>query len=141
MKKIYFKDREGNKVTVEVTDEIAQQYRESLRAEWGNDAYARYYTVSLENVMDKGMDFADEQLNAEEQLIENCERGKRKILIRRVKAVFPLLTELQRNTLHKLFVLNMSQADIAREERVSEQAVSDRIIRLYSKLRQLITKN
>ena len=110
MKKIYFKDRKGNKVTVEVADEIAQQYRESLRAEWGNDAYARYYTVSLENVMDKGMDFADEQLNAEEQLIENCERGKRKILIRRVKTVFPLLTELQRKTLHKLFVLNMSQA-------------------------------
>ncbi len=141
MKKIYLKNAQGIKVTVEVTDEVAAEYRKCLREEWNTEAYANNHTVSLENVMDLGMDFADEQPNAEEQLIENCERGQRKILLKRVKTVFPLLTELQRKTLHKLFVLNMTQAEIARDERISEQAVSDRLIRLYSKLRQLIIKN
>lgn len=141
MKKIYLKNEQGSKVTVEVTDEVAEQYRECLRAEWNSEAYARYYTVSLENVMDKGMDFADEQLNAEEQLIENCEQGKRKILIRRVKAVFPLLTELQRKTLHKLFVLNMSQADIAREEGVLRCTVKERVEGIYKKIRKLLKDN
>ncbi|MCM1438731.1 MAG: hypothetical protein NC131_05910 [Roseburia sp.] len=141
MKKIYLKNKQGIKVTVEVTDEVAEQYRKCLRTEWNSNAYARYYNVSLENIVTNGKDFADEQFNAEEQLIEYCERVERKILLRKVKAIFPLLTELQRKTLYKLFVLNMTQAEIAREEHVTEQAVSDRTIRLYSKIRQLIAKN
>lgn len=140
MKKIYLKDEYGNKVTVEVTDEVAAEYRRCLREEWKGDAYANYYSVSLESVMDLGMDFADEQLNAEEQLIENCERGERKILLKKIKAVFPKLTELQRKTLYKLFVLNMSQAEIAREEGVSEQAITYRLQHIYPKIRKQIIK-
>lgn len=138
MKKIYLKDKQGNKVTVEVTDEIATEYRKCLRAEWNNEAYANNHNVSLENVMDMGMDFADEQQNAEEQLIENCERRERKILLKKIKAVIPRLTELQRKTLHKLFVLNMSQAEIARDEGVIESVVSRRVSRIYKKLLKLI---
>lgn len=140
MRKIYVKDGQGNRVTVEVTDEVSAEYRRCLRAEWNSEAYANNHTVSLESVMDLGMDFADEQPNAEEMLIENCERGQRKILLKKVKAVFPLLTELQRNTLHKLFVLNMSQAEIAREEGVSEQAITYRLQHIYPKIRKLILK-
>lgn len=140
MKKIYVKDGQGNRVTVEVTDEVAAEYRRCLRAEWNSEAYANNHTVSLESVMALGMDFADEQPNAEELLIENCERRQRKILLKKVKAVFPLLTELQRNTLHKLFVLNMSQAEIAREEGVSEQAITYRLQHIYPKIRKQILK-
>ncbi len=140
MKKIYFKNEQGKKVTVEVTDKVAAEYRKCLREEWNNEAYANNHTVSLENVMDLGMDFADEQPNAEEQLIENCERGQRKILLKRVKAVFPLLTELQRRTLHKLFVLNMTQAEIAREEKVAHQVVNKRVKRIYEQIKKLLKK-
>ncbi len=138
MKKIYLKNAQGIKVTVEVTDEVAAECRKCLREEWNTEAYANNHTVSLENVMDLGMDFADEQPNAEEQLIENCERGQRKILLKRVKTVFPLLTELQRKTLHKLFVLNMTQAEIAREEKVAHQVVNKRVKRIYEQIKKLL---
>lgn len=140
MKKIYLKDEYGNKVTVEVTDKIAAEYRKCLREEWNSEAYANNHTVSLESVKNLGMDFADEQPNAEDQLIENCERGERKIILKKIKAVFPKLTELQRKTLHKLFVLNMSQAEIARDEGVSEQAITYRLQHIYSKIRKQIIK-
>lgn len=141
MKKIYLKDEYGNKVTVEVTDEIAAEYRKCLREEWNSEAYANNHTVSLESVMNLGMDFADEQPNAEEQLIESCERGERKILLKKIKAVFPKLTELQRKTLHKLFVLNMSQAEIAKEENTSRSAIKYRVDGILSKIRKLLDKN
>lgn len=141
MKKIYLKNEQGIKVAVEVTDEVAAEYRKCLREEWNNEAYANNHTVSLENVMDLGMDFADEQPNAEEQLVESCERGQRKILLKRVKAVFPLLTELQRKTLHKLFVLNMSQSEIAREEGVARVTIKERIEGIFTKIKKLIEKN
>lgn len=35
----------------------------------------------------------------------------------------------------------MSQAEIAREEAVSEQAVSDRVKRLFTKLKKLLKKS
>lgn len=47
MKHIYIKDADGRKVIVEVTDEVAQAYRESLREEWRGDAKERYHTISL----------------------------------------------------------------------------------------------
>jgi len=141
MKKIYLKDEYGNRVTVEVTDEVAVEYRKCLRVEWNSDAYANNHTVSLENVMDKGMDFADAQQNAEEQLIESCERGERKILLKKIKTVFPKLTELQRKTLHKLFILNMSQAEIAKEENISRSAIKYRVDGILNKIRKLLNKN
>lgn len=141
MKKIYFKDMEGNKVTVDVTDEIAQQYRGSLRAEWRNDAYSQYYTVSLDNVLESGGDFADNKPNAEEQLMEVVEREERKAKLKKLKVIIPQLTELQQSTIHKLFVRNMSQSEIAREEGVAQQVVNRRVARIYIKLKQLIEKN
>lgn len=138
MKKIYLKDEYGNKITVEVTDEVAVEYRKCLREEWNSEAYANNHTVSLEMVMNLGMDFADEQPNAEEQLIESCERGEIKILLKKIKAVFPLLTELQRKTLHKLFVLNKSQSEIAREEGVAHQVVNKRVQRIYEQIKKLL---
>ena len=38
MKHIYYKDAKGKKVRIEVTDEVAAAYRESLREEWRGDA-------------------------------------------------------------------------------------------------------
>ncbi len=78
-------------------------------------------------------DFADENSDTEELFIEIEERAEQNVLMRRLRAALPYLTEVQCITIHKLFVLNMSQAEIAREEAVSEQAVSDRVKRLFAK--------
>lgn len=141
MKKIYLKDKSGKRVTLEVTDDIAEEYRKCLREEWKNEAYENYHTVSLENAMGTGKGFAAEQPNAEEIFIENCERQERQLLLKKLKEVLPKLTELQRLTIHKLFVLNMSQAEIAREEGVSQQVVNRRVARIYAQLKRFLKNN
>lgn len=141
MKKIYLKDKDGNKVTVEVSDEISVEYRQSLRAEWRNNAYEKYHKNSLDEMLKAGRDFKDEQADVEEIFVMQEEKKERALQIKKLKTVLPYLTELQMQTIHKLFYLNMSQAEIAREESVSEQAVSDRVERLFKKLKKLMKKD
>lgn len=138
MATIYFKDEQGKKVSVEVSNEIAKQYRKSLQKEWRNESYESYYSTSLESIMESGHDFADEKTDTEELFLEREEKVKLKVLMRKFRAALPFLTELQRSTIHKIFVMNMSQAEVARKEAVSEQAVSDRVKRLFAKLKKLI---
>ena len=118
---------------IKISNEIAKQYRENLQEEWRSNAYESYYSTSLESITEAGHDFADENSDTEELFIEIEERAEQNVLMRRLRAALPYLTEVQCITIHKLFVLNMSQAEIAREEAVSEQAVSDRVKRLFAK--------
>ena len=53
-------------------------------------------------------------------------------------AALPYLTDLQRKTIHKLFVLNMSQAEIAQEEGVARVTVKERVDGIFAKLKKLI---
>ena len=138
MAKIYFKDVQGKKVLVEVSAEIAKQYRDSLREEWRSDAYESYYSTSLESITEAGHDFADKNSNAEELYIEREKKAERKVLIRKLRAALPFLTKLQLSTIHN--ILNISQAEIAREEAVSEQAVYDRGKRIIAKFKKKFKK-
>lgn len=135
---IYFKDEQGKKILVEVSAEIAKQYRESLQEEWRSDAYESYYSTSLESITEAGHDFADENSDTEEFFLEREKKVEQKVLMRKLRAALPFLTKLQLSMIHKLFDLNMSRAEIAREEAVSEQAVSDRVKRLFAKLKKLL---
>lgn len=138
MAKIYFLNAQGKKVSVEVSEEIAKQYRESLREEWRNDAYEKYYSKSLEGIIEAGRDFEDEKTDTEEIFNLKETQRERAALIDKLNAALPSLTDLQRQTIHKLFDLNMSQAEIAREEGVIESVISRRISRIYKKLRKFI---
>lgn len=115
MGKIYFINAHGKRVSIEVSEEIEKQYRESLREEWRGDAYEKYYTKSLDGIIEAGRDFEDGQADTEELYVLKEERKEQANLIDKLKAALPLLTELQRQTIHKLFDLNMSQSEIARE--------------------------
>lgn len=141
MAKIYFKDENGKQVAVEVTDEVAKQYREILREEWRSNAYEDYYSTSLESITEAGHDFADEKADTEELYLERETQAEREVLMRKLKTVLPYLTDLQRKTIHKLFVLNMSQADIAREENISRVAVKLRVDSIFAKLKKLLEEN
>ncbi len=141
MKKIYFINTQGKKVTIEVTDEVAKQYRESLREEWRGDAYEKYYTKSLDEIIESGRDFEDERTDIE-MILELKETYKEQAaLIEKLKAALPFLTDLQRQTIHKLFNLNMTQAEIAREEGVLRCTIKERIDGIFAKLKKLIEKN
>ncbi len=141
MGKIYFINAHGKRVSIEVSEEIAKQYRESLREEWRGDAYEKYYTKSLDGVIEAGRDFEDEQADTEELYVLKEERKEQAALIDKLKTALPLLTELQRQTIHKLFDLNMSQSEIAREEGVAHQVINKRVARIFSQLKKFLEEN
>lgn len=141
MKRIYFKDQQGNIVFADVTDEVAEQLKENRREQWRGDAYEEYHTTSLDAITDSGHEFEDVNADIESRLIAEEEEAERRFLMRKLRMVIPQLTALQKSTLRKLFVLNMTQAEIAREEGVSEQAVSERIFRIYGRLKKLLKKS
>ena len=136
MKHIYIKDADGRKVIVEVTDEVAQAYRESLREEWRGDAKERYHTISLGAVAEAGYEFADGDEGIEERLLREADDAVRQEHLRKLRGAVEHLTPLQRATLHKLYVLHMSQREIAIEEGVTEATVSERITNLHNRLKK-----
>lgn len=141
MAKIYFKDEHGKNVSVEVSDEIAKNYRESLQEEWRGDSYESYHTTSLDSIIDAGHDFADENTDIERMFLEKEAQAERKILMIKLKTALPNLTDMQRKTIYKLFVLNMTQAEIAREENVTRAAVTLRIDSIFAKLKKILEEN
>lgn len=141
MAKIYFKNAQSKKVTVNVSDEMAKTYKDSLRQEWRSDANERYHTVSLDKIKDSGRELADAQSDVAEEYEEREANAERAAMLKKLKSVLPELTELQRQTIHKLFVLNMSQAQIAREEGVLRCTIKERVDAIFAKLRKLLEEN
>ncbi len=139
MQHIYYKDADGKEISVEVTDEVAQAYHESRRKEWRGNAKERYHTVSLDAVTDAGHEFEDESASIDVLTREEDEAARR-ALVETLREAVAHLTPLQRATLHKLYVLHMSQSDIAREEGVARQIISKRLIRIYKCLKKFLEK-
>ena len=139
MKHIYIKDSDGRKVVVEVTDEVAVAYRESRREEWRGNARERYHTISLDAATDAGHEFEDESASIDVLTREEDDAARQTLLVKLREAVGHL-TPLQRMTLHKLYVLHMSQREIAKEEGVTEATVSERITNLHNRLKKFLKK-
>ena len=140
MKKIYYKDADGNKVILSVSDEVATAYKEERQKMWREDAYHAYYTTSLDRIVDLGHDFRDKTANPEEQLVMIDIEDEHKQQMGKLRLAFIRLTNLQKQTLYKMFVLNMSQLAISEQEEVTQQVVNKRVKRIFSKLRSLILK-
>lgn len=140
MVKIYVKNADGQKVYVEVTDEQAKEYRDECRREWRNMANEKNHTVSLDEIVDAEHDMADEKSDIESIFEEKERKANTKALIKKLKEAMSELTPIQRRTIYKLFVKNMSQSEIAREEGVNRTSVKNRIDGIYSRLKKLLEK-
>ena len=140
MQHIYYKDADGKEISVEVTDEVAQAYHESRRKEWRGNAKERYHTVSLDAATDAGHEFADGDEGIDERLSREEDDAARQALLRKLKEAVAHLTPLQRVTLHKLYAPHMSQAEISREEGVTEATVSERITNLHNRQKKFLKK-
>ena len=141
MKQIYIKDSQGKKISVEVSDEIAKSYQESLQEEWRSDSYASYYTTSLDKIIEAGHDFEDTNANIEEQYfdkeIDKINKSRLKILY---KAIDSLLPE-QKNLIIQIYFKGVTQRKIAEKEGVDESAISKRMERIYKRLKNFFEKN
>ena len=141
MKHIYYKDAKGKKVRIEVTDEVAAAYCESLREEWRGDAKEKYHTLSLDKFAEDGYEIMAVGENAEDRMLTREDEEEKTFLFKRIKELLPLLTPLQRKTLKKLYFYHMTQAEIARKEGVSEPVISKRVARIYARLQKELKKN
>ena len=86
MKHIYIKDADCRKIIVEVTEEVAQAYRESMR--------------SLGAVADAGHEFADENACIEDVLIREEDDAARQEHLEKLSEAVEHLTPLQRATVY-----------------------------------------
>lgn len=141
MKHIYYKDTNGKKVQAEVSDEVAAAYRESLREEWRGNAKEKYHTLSLDAFAEEGYEIIAGEENAESKILSREDQEEKYLLLKRIKELLPLLTPLQRKTLKKLYFCHMTQAEIARDEGVSEPVISKRIARIYAQLQKKLKKS
>ncbi len=105
--KIYFKDASGQKIEIEVTDEVAKTMQECRREEWRNEAKERYYRGrTLSTLTDDAIEFRQEKAerslmveSPEEKLIAEEERSVLRVeLNKRLET----LTKRQRQVLNLL---------------------------------------
>ena len=94
MKHIYIKDADGRKVIVEVADDLAAAYRESLREEWRGDAKERYHTISLGAVAEAGYEFADGDEGIEDVLIREEDNVAKQVLFKKLRDALQSLAPL-----------------------------------------------
>lgn len=76
------------------------------------------------NPLDRMLAFIDEQEHSDK--------------LTRLKVALSTLTDLQRDTIYKKFYRNMTNVQIAAEEKVSEAAIRNRLKKIYATLRKKI---
>lgn len=97
------------------------------------------HTISLDAATDAGHEFEDESASIDVLTREEDDAARQTLLVKLKEAVAHL-TPLQRATLYKLYVLHMSQREIAIEEGVTEATVSERITNLHNRLKKFLKK-
>ncbi len=141
MAKIYFKNEQGKRIAVEVSNEVAKNYREILQEEWRGNAYESYYTTSLERITVRGHDFEDKSRNVEEEFLDKERKQINKLRLNILhKAIDSLLPE-QKELLRQVYSMGISQRNIAENEGVDESTISKRMERIYRRLKKFFEKN
>lgn len=141
MVKIYVKNAGGQKVYVEVTEAQASAYREEKQKEWRSEWNERYHTVSFDEIVEAGYDLADADSDIDRICEEKDEMKRTKAMLKTLKKAMQTLTPIQKRTVYKLFVKNMSQVEIAREEGLTKMALTYRVAGIYAKLKKYLEKN
>ena len=137
MVKIYVKNAGGQKVYVEVTEAQASAYREEKQKEWRIEWNERYHTVSFDEIVEAGYDLADADSDIDRICEEKDEMKRTKAMLKTLKKAMQTLTPIQKRTVYKLFVKNMSQAEIAREEGVTRWSINDRVEGILHRLKKI----
>lgn len=129
MTKIYFKNVDGQKIAIEVTDEIAKTMQECRREEWRNESKERYYRGrTLSTLTDDAIEFRQDKPernlmveSPEEKLIAEEEKNELRIgLNKRLET----LTDRQRQVLSLLYK-GLTVTEIAKQLNVTKQSVND----------------
>lgn len=122
MTTIYFQDKDGRRIAVEVTEAVAVADIETRRAEWRNEAKERYYrNPKLQDLNDKDEELACEIHNPEKILIAAEESTD---LRTRMQTVLKTLTSRQIQVL-TLLKSDKTCLEISEILGISKQSVND----------------
>lgn len=136
MATINYRFHDGHYETLEVTEEIADTFKECNREDWRlRKRQQKYETkISLSQMTeDCGFDVPDNNLSPEDQTIDQEERDK---LYRTLKQSISCLLPPQRLLLRQIYIENRSLKQIAEETGVSYQAIQNRLKKIFEKLRK-----
>ena len=112
-----FKDINGIEQKVEVEKEVAEALIQAHRSEKANARYNERHSYSLDSLSYEGEAFA----SYDDYMFEKELTHKEK-----VKAVLESMKPKQAKLLFSIFFLNKTQQEIAKEENVSQAAISQR---------------
>lgn len=135
MTTIYFKNRDGRRVAVEVTDEVAAADKETRRAAWRNETKERYYRdQELHDLNDHDEELACEQSDPEVIHIAVEEQAERRT------ALLAALNELtsEQIELVKMLKSGMGVTEIAAQLGVDKSAISHRRKRIQEKIKKFL---
>ena len=91
-------------------------------------------------MVEAGYDLADADSDIDRIFEEKDEIKRRKSMLKTLKKALQTLTPIQKQTVYKLFVKNMSQAEIACEEGVTRWSINDRVEGILHRLRKILEK-
>jgi len=132
MKTIQYKFNDGSTKEISVTDELYALHLELLQEEKRNHWRETRRHISLEYLMEQGVDIADhdsgDPLSA---LIEKTDD-------KRIKTALSYLSDKQRSLIEKVFYNDLSLREIARQTGVSHQALSQQLATIYKKLKKFL---
>ena len=132
MKTIQYKFNDGSTKEISVTDELYALHLELLQEEKRNHWRETRRHISLEYLMEQGVDIADhdsgDPLSA---LIEKTDDE-------RIKNALSYLTDKQRALIEKVFYNDLSLREIARQTGISHQALSQQLATIYKKLKKFL---
>ena len=132
MKTIQYKFNDGSTKEISVTDELYALHLELLQEEKRNHWKETRRHISLEYLMEQGVDIADhdsgDPLSA---LIEKTDDE-------RIKTALSYLSDKQRSLIEKVFYNDLSLREIARQTGISHQALSQQLATIYKKLKKFL---
>ena len=132
MKTIQYKFNDGTTKEISVTDELYALHLELLQEEKRNHWKETRRHISLEYLMEQGVDIADhdsgDPLSA---LIEKTNDE-------RIKTALSYLSDKQRSLIEKVFYNDLSLREIARQTGLSHQALSQQLATIYKKLKKFL---
>ena len=131
MVKISYKLAEGKRVEIEVTEEFAKEYEQMQRIEQRRemrDKKRARRTVSLDFLMENGIEIADDSPNPIDLLIEKEECAQSLI------SLADFLTARQKQIMELYFVVGYTKAEISRILKLSKPTVKQHLSEATKKI-------
>lgn len=137
MAEIYFRDANGCKVFVQVSDEVSDTMTEYRRAEWRGEANARNHNVSLQALEEVGVFLRDNAADPLQILMEKETEQEHRDKLKRLKAGLAALPKQQLDLLVLIYKKKLSLKEISEKLGITYQSVQDRRDNILKKLKKI----